>query len=157
MKLAADPSQLTYGQSITDARIDLPTTLELLDTLAEAVRQAEVKTMAVVLEPSQGEDWRVLRVAGEQELIHPLALSWPDARAEALQRTVLSEQPLVSGWLSFWVYVTTDQRMTYLMQFCGLSDPLQQFYLEQRISAASTAAEPCCGPAFGGFRPLPAR
>lgn len=33
--------------------------------------------------------------------------------------------------------------MTYLLQFCGLSDPLQLFYLEQ--------AE---GPAFAGFRPF---
>jgi hypothetical protein len=33
--------------------------------------------------------------------------------------------------------------MTYLMQFCGLSDPLQLFYLEQRG-----------GPSFAGFRPF---
>jgi hypothetical protein len=33
--------------------------------------------------------------------------------------------------------------MTYLLQFCGLSDPLQLFYLEQ--------AE---GPVFAGFRPF---
>jgi hypothetical protein len=33
--------------------------------------------------------------------------------------------------------------MTYLLQFCGLSDPLELFYLEQ--------AE---GPAFAGFRPF---
>lgn len=36
--------------------------------------------------------------------------------------------------------------MTYLLQFCGLSDPLQLFYLEQ-----SGAAQ---GPAFAGFRPF---
>ena len=40
--------------------------------------------------------------------------------------------------------------MTYLLQFCGLSDPLQLFYLEQR-SAASVDAQ---GPAFAGFRPF---
>jgi hypothetical protein len=33
--------------------------------------------------------------------------------------------------------------MSYLLQFCGLSDPLQLFYLEQSE-----------GPAFGGFRPV---
>ena len=33
--------------------------------------------------------------------------------------------------------------MSYLLQFCGLSDPLQLFYLEQRH-----------GPSFGGFRPF---
>ena len=35
--------------------------------------------------------------------------------------------------------------MTYLLQFCGLSDPLQLFYLEQTQGA---------GPAFCGFRPV---
>jgi 3-deoxy-7-phosphoheptulonate synthase len=34
-----DVSQLSYGQSITDACIDLPTTLELLEELAAAVRE----------------------------------------------------------------------------------------------------------------------
>lgn len=33
--------------------------------------------------------------------------------------------------------------MTYLLQFCGLSDPLQLFYLEQSA-----------GPVFAGFRPF---
>jgi hypothetical protein len=33
--------------------------------------------------------------------------------------------------------------MKYLLQFCGLSDPLQLFYLEQNE-----------GPCFGGFRPF---
>jgi LmbE family N-acetylglucosaminyl deacetylase len=33
--------------------------------------------------------------------------------------------------------------MTYLLQFCGLSDPLQLFYLEQ-----------ASGPVFAGFRPF---
>lgn len=33
--------------------------------------------------------------------------------------------------------------MTYLLQFCGLSDPLELFYLEQAQ-----------GPAFAGFRPF---
>ncbi|MFQ6539523.1 MULTISPECIES: hypothetical protein [Aphanothece] len=33
--------------------------------------------------------------------------------------------------------------MTFLLQFCGLTDPLQMFYLEQAR-----------GPAFAGFRPF---
>ena len=37
-KIPSDLSQLTYGQSITDACIDLATTAEVLETLAEAVR-----------------------------------------------------------------------------------------------------------------------
>ncbi len=41
--------------------------------------------------------------------------------------------------------------MTYLMQFCGLSDPLQLFYLEQHSQAADATI---AGPAFGGFRPF---
>jgi hypothetical protein len=36
--------------------------------------------------------------------------------------------------------------MTYLLQFCGVSDPLQLFYLEQ--SSATS------GPVFAGFRPF---
>ena len=36
--------------------------------------------------------------------------------------------------------------MTYLLQFCGVSDPLQLFYLEQ-----SSVSQ---GPAFAGFRPF---
>ena len=35
--------------------------------------------------------------------------------------------------------------MTYLLQFCGLSDPLQLFYLEQDAPS---------GPVFAGFRPF---
>jgi hypothetical protein len=42
--------------------------------------------------------------------------------------------------------------MAYLLQFCGLSDPLQLFYLEQRSAAA--VVEPEQGPAFAGFRPF---
>lgn len=42
--------------------------------------------------------------------------------------------------------------MIYLLQFCGLSDPLQLFYLEQRSDAATTGS--CAGPVFGGFRPF---
>jgi 3-deoxy-7-phosphoheptulonate synthase len=38
-KIPADLSQLTYGQSVTDACIDLATTLELLEELAAAVRE----------------------------------------------------------------------------------------------------------------------
>jgi hypothetical protein len=37
--------------------------------------------------------------------------------------------------------------MTVLLQFCGLSDPLQTFYLEQ-------SSDHACGPAFAGFRPF---
>lgn len=35
--IPADPSQLVYGQSITDACVDFPTTTALLSTLAEAI------------------------------------------------------------------------------------------------------------------------
>ncbi|MFM9109285.1 MAG: 3-deoxy-7-phosphoheptulonate synthase [Prochlorococcaceae cyanobacterium] len=42
----ADLSGLTYGQSITDACIDLPTTLELLEHLAGAVRQGAGRELA---------------------------------------------------------------------------------------------------------------
>lgn len=38
--------------------------------------------------------------------------------------------------------------MTYLLQFCGLSDPLQLFYLEQGGQQAAA------GPVFAGFRPF---
>jgi hypothetical protein len=41
--------------------------------------------------------------------------------------------------------------MVYLLQFCGLSDPLQLFYLEQRTSQAAAMA---AGPSFAGFRPF---
>jgi 3-deoxy-7-phosphoheptulonate synthase len=44
-KIPADLSQLTYGQSITDACIDLPTTLELLDLLAESVKVAQSQSL----------------------------------------------------------------------------------------------------------------
>jgi len=47
-KIPADLSQLTYGQSITDACIDLPTTLALLEELAAAVRTARERELAVV-------------------------------------------------------------------------------------------------------------
>jgi 3-deoxy-7-phosphoheptulonate synthase len=47
-KIPADLSQLTYGQSITDACIDLPTTLELLEELAGAVRAAREHHLAAV-------------------------------------------------------------------------------------------------------------
>ena len=40
-KIPADLSQLTYGQSITDACIDLATTRELLQELAGAVASAQ--------------------------------------------------------------------------------------------------------------------
>lgn len=60
--------------------------------------------------------------------------------------------------------------MTYLLQFCGFSDPLQLFYLEQSVlgTAPAPAQTPegptpsqalapgaeAAGPAFGGFRPF---
>lgn len=48
--------------------------------------------------------------------------------------------------------------MTYLLQFCGVIEPLQLFYLEQRTLHAQVspigAADPAVGPAFGGFRPF---
>ena len=47
-KIPADLSTLTYGQSITDACLDLPTTLGLLDELAEAVRTARSRQLAAV-------------------------------------------------------------------------------------------------------------
>ena len=47
-KIPADLSSLTYGQSITDACLDLPTTLGLLDELAEAVRTARSRELAAV-------------------------------------------------------------------------------------------------------------
>jgi 3-deoxy-7-phosphoheptulonate synthase len=45
-KIPADLSQLTYGQSITDACIDLPTTLALLEELAAAVRAVRERQLA---------------------------------------------------------------------------------------------------------------
>ncbi len=39
--------------------------------------------------------------------------------------------------------------MTYFLQFCGLSEPLQMFYLEQ-----SAGFVPAAGPVFAGFRPF---
>jgi 3-deoxy-7-phosphoheptulonate synthase len=47
-KIPADLSQLTYGQSITDACIDLGTTRELLQELAGAVASAQSQTVALV-------------------------------------------------------------------------------------------------------------
>jgi len=47
-KIPADLSQLTYGQSITDACIDLPATTELLAELAEAVAEARQARPVVV-------------------------------------------------------------------------------------------------------------
>jgi 3-deoxy-7-phosphoheptulonate synthase len=47
-KIPTDLSQLTYGQSITDACIDLPTTLALLEELAAAVRAVEQQQLAAV-------------------------------------------------------------------------------------------------------------
>ena len=48
-KIPADLGQLTYGQSITDACIDLATTAELLQELAAAVREAQsAPSLAVV-------------------------------------------------------------------------------------------------------------
>ena len=39
--------------------------------------------------------------------------------------------------------------MAYLLQFCGLSDPLQIFYFEQR-----NATPVGLGPVYAGFRPF---
>ena len=47
-KVSADLSRLTYGQSITDACIDLTTTVELLEELAAAVKQAQERQLAAV-------------------------------------------------------------------------------------------------------------
>ena len=47
-KISADLNQLTYGQSITDACINLPTTLELLDELASAVRAVREQILTAV-------------------------------------------------------------------------------------------------------------
>jgi 3-deoxy-7-phosphoheptulonate synthase len=47
-KIPADLSQLTYGQSITDACIDLGTTRELLQELAGAVASAQSQAVALV-------------------------------------------------------------------------------------------------------------
>lgn len=47
--------------------------------------------------------------------------------------------------------------MAYLLQFCGVTDPLQLFYLEQRNLPSQTgqsSGSPPIGPAFGGFRPF---
>ena len=46
-KICADRSQLTYGQSVTDACIDLATTRELLAELAAAVAEAQDRELAV--------------------------------------------------------------------------------------------------------------
>ncbi|MCT0248723.1 3-deoxy-7-phosphoheptulonate synthase [Synechococcus sp. CS-205] len=47
-KIPSDLSQLTYGQSITDACIDLETTREVLDGLAAAVSEAQAASLAPV-------------------------------------------------------------------------------------------------------------
>jgi len=41
--------------------------------------------------------------------------------------------------------------MAYLLQFCGFSDPLQLFYLEQRSGSPGGGG---AGPVFAGFRPF---
>jgi hypothetical protein len=43
--------------------------------------------------------------------------------------------------------------MAYLLQFCGLSDPLQLFYLEQQGEAPAGSGLRQ-GPSFAGFRPF---
>jgi len=47
-KIPSDLSRLTYGQSITDACIDLGSTREVLAELAGAVAQAKSKAAALV-------------------------------------------------------------------------------------------------------------
>jgi len=46
--------------------------------------------------------------------------------------------------------------MAYLLQFCGVTEPLQLFYLEQRNlhSREPEVVGAPIGPAFGGFRPF---
>ena len=44
--------------------------------------------------------------------------------------------------------------MTYLLQCCGLSDPLQLFYLEQKSVTSPAGGPPAPGPIYGGFRPF---
>jgi len=46
--IASDRSTLTYGQSITDACIDLATTQALLKELAEAVAELQAASLAPV-------------------------------------------------------------------------------------------------------------
>jgi 3-deoxy-7-phosphoheptulonate synthase len=46
-KIPSDLSQLTYGQSITDACIDLSSTREVLAELAAAVRSVREQLAAV--------------------------------------------------------------------------------------------------------------
>ncbi len=46
-KICADRSQLTYGQSVTDACIDLDTTRQLLAELAAAAAEAQKRELAV--------------------------------------------------------------------------------------------------------------
>jgi 3-deoxy-7-phosphoheptulonate synthase len=47
-KIPADLSQLTYGQSITDACIDLGSTREVLAALSAAVAEAKAHAAALV-------------------------------------------------------------------------------------------------------------
>jgi 3-deoxy-7-phosphoheptulonate synthase len=47
-KIPTDLARLTYGQSITDACINLPTTLDLLEELAAAVRSVREQQLATV-------------------------------------------------------------------------------------------------------------
>ncbi|MFZ9713938.1 MAG: 3-deoxy-7-phosphoheptulonate synthase, partial [Vulcanococcus sp.] len=47
-KIPADLSQLTYGQSITDACIDLGATRDVLAQLADAVAAAQAQSTAPV-------------------------------------------------------------------------------------------------------------
>ena len=55
--------------------------------------------------------------------------------------------------------------MDYFLQFCGFTDPLQLFYLEQRhleqrqleqqpLAVGEGAFNPAAGPIYGGFRPF---
>jgi 3-deoxy-7-phosphoheptulonate synthase len=46
--IPSDLSQLTYGQSVTDACIDLASTMALLEELAEAVRAARARELTAV-------------------------------------------------------------------------------------------------------------
>ena len=44
--------------------------------------------------------------------------------------------------------------MTYLLQFCGVTDPLRLFYLEQSSGALGSGPAQSPGPVFAGFRPF---
>jgi hypothetical protein len=66
---------------------------------------------------------------------------------------VLDRSVVDADYLGAPIRFPGGQNVSYLLQFCGLSDPLQLFYLEQR-SAPIAAGPSGDGPSFGGFRPF---